>query len=475
VNTILEAISKAEPEHIALIDCNGKYTYRTYLNHIISIADFLKQTGVAYDDRILIVAKQTELFLATFHAVQYIGAIPVPLEKSTTTSRIKDLYEITKATAVISDDKNIYVKAILYDDIKRACANDAFVVPKVNPVSEILYTTGTTGKSKGVVISQRADIAVAENIIYGVKKHFDDVELIPMPLNHSFALRRYFSNMIIGSTAVLCDGVINLKNFFNLIEENNCNAIAMNPSAYSIIYKLAKEKFREVGKRLNYVQFGSAHLPEESKKQLIDLLPNTHLYNMYGSTEAGCSCVIDFSKDKNLSNCIGKPTVNSSFAVVDENDMLIISNENNMGRLICSGSMAMNGYLNDEKSTRDVMMGKYIFSNDLGYIDEDGMIYVFGRCDDVITCGGNKINPEEVEDIVKLSGMVEDCVCVAYNDEKMGTVPKLIVVPKVNYSEKELFTFLSKNLEYYMIPKKYEMAYSIYKSFNGKPLRRKYR
>ncbi len=137
--------------------------------------------------------------------------------------------------------------------------------------------------------------------------------------------------------------------------------------------------------------------------------------------------------------------------------------------------MAMNGYLNDEKSTRDVMMGKYIFSNDLGYIDEDGMIYVFGRCDDVITCGGNKINPEEVEDIVKLSGMVEDCVCVAYNDEKMGTVPKLIVVPKVNYSEKELFTFLSKNLEYYMIPKKYEMAYSIYKSFNGKPLRRKYR
>jgi len=475
MKTILGMIAEAEKNKTAIIDAKEKITYGEYCRRIVSVAEHLKNCGIKYDDRVLIVSKQSALYLAIFHAIQYIGAIPVPLEKSTPSIKIKEMFERTDSVAVITEKNDDFKGFISYEDIEKLDIIDVAFSPNINPVSEILYTTGTTGKSKGVVLSQAADVAVAENIIHGVNKSKNDVELIPMPLNHSFAIRRYFSNMMLGSTVALCDGVVNLKNFFSLIEENRCNSIAMNPAAFNIVYKFAKNKFREVGNQLKYVQFGSAHLPEDSKQKLLEMLPKSHLYNMYGSTEAGCSCVLDFSIYTNLPNCIGNPTVNSYFSVVDENDSEFISDKDNMGRLICSGAMCMNEYFGDKETTDSIMKNDCIFSNDMGYIDKNGMVFVFGRCDDVITCGGNKINPEEVEDRAKLSGLVEDCVCVPFEDEKIGIVPKLFVVPKSDYSEKELVKFLSDELEYYMLPKKFELTDTIEKSFNGKPLRRKYR
>lgn len=473
MKSILEAISKGDPNKTAVIDVNGSYTYKYYLNHIISLSEYFKNIGVKYGDNVIIVSKQTELFLAAFHAIQYIGAIPIPLEKNTKIDVINETKQLTEAVAVISAKEE--QGGILYSELESINAESLEFNPTLNNVAEILFTTGTSGKSKGVILSHKADVAVSENIIYGVNKKYDDIELLPMPLNHSSALRRYFSNMYIGSTAVLCDGIINMKNFYNFIEECKCNCIAMNPTALDIICKLSKDKLSEYKNQLRYVQLGSAHLSEEGKEKLKKLLPESHLYNMYGSTEAGCTCVLDFSVYVNMTSCIGSPTVHSRFAVVDENEEIFNSDKDNMGRLICSGEMCMEGYYKDEETTKSVMKNGYVYSNDLSYIDEKGMVYVFGRCDDVIVCSGNKISPEEVEDAAKLSGLLEDCACVAYKDEKIGTVPKLICVPKAEYSEKALTKFLTEKLEYYMIPKKYEIRDSIPKSFNGKPLRRKLR
>lgn len=473
MESILEAIAQSDKTKIALADSSGEYTYGMYLNHIISIAELLKCYGIRYNDKVIIVSRQTEMFLATLHAIQYLGAIPVPLEKNTTKEVIMDIKAFAEALFVISSDSEL--ANISYEEISSLNLSDNIFEPTLNSIAEILFTTGTTGKSKGVVLSHSADIAVSENIVYGIGKKADDIELIPMPLNHSFALRRYFSDMLIGGTAVLCDGVINLKRFFGLIEKYSCNCIAMNPTALEIIFKLSGKKLNEYAEQLKYVQLGSAHLSEENKGRLAELLPKSRLYNMYGSTEAGCSCVLEFSTANGKANCIGHPTVNSKFSTVDENENIFTSDPENKGRLICSGAMCMTGYLNDPEATEATLKSGFVHSNDLAYIDKNGEIYVFGRCDDVIVCSGNKINPEDVEDAAKSSGLVEDCACVPYKDKKIGTVPKLIVVPKEGYSDKELNRFLTERLEYYMIPKKYEQRSEIPKTFNGKPLRRKLR
>ncbi len=457
-----------------VIDKSGVVSYSEFSSLIKTLAVCFKDEGIKKGDRVVIISAQTSLYLAAFHGLQYIGAIPVPLEKNSKPDNINAIVKSTEAVAVISHKPlDTDAKVIGYESIEGMPIANTDLPPDYCEVADILFTTGTTGKSKGVVMSHRADIAVAENVAIGVEKMEDEVEIIPMPLNHAFGLRRYFGNVITGATSVLLDGVINMKACYTAIEEYGVTAIALNPAALEIILKLSKAKLADYKTQLRYVQLGSAHLSDEDKRQLIELLPESRLYNFYGSTEAGCSSIIDFNKHSDKPNCIGKPTEHSKFAVLGENGEIIKSAPENKGRLICGGAMCMDGYYKDQDLTDETVKDGYVYSNDLSYIDSDGFIYLFGRCDDVITCGGNKIPPEEVEDTAKLSGLVTECACVPYLDPVTGAViPKLFVVAKSDFTPEKLQTYLSGKLEYYMVPKKYETVESLPKTFNGKILRK---
>ncbi len=474
-NTIIDfIINHPDPQKTCIIDKSGKVSYAELLNHIKLLAEFLKARGIKKNDNVVIVSAQSAVYIAAFHAIQYIGAVPVPLEKSTKPEKQLEIADYTNAASIICHKPiDAPCSVITYDMLPENGGQAPCIEPDYCNIASILFTTGTTGKSKGVVMSHRADVAVAENVSYGVEKQYDEIEIIPMPLNHSYGLRRYFGNIIQGATSIFLDGVINMRAFFAALDEHNATALAINPAALEIIFKLSKEKLGDYKDSLRYVQLGSAHLPDEDKARLIELLPNSRLYNFYGSTEAGCSCIIDFNLHSGLANCIGKPTIHSGFAVLGEDGEIIASSPENKGRLICSGDMCMEGYYKDQALTDETFKNGHVYSNDLSYIDEDGFIFLFGRCDDVITCGGNKISPQEVEDVANLSGFIEESACVPYLDPVTGTVvPKLFVVPNADYSTEKLQAYLSSKLEYYMVPKKYETVNSLPKTFNGKLLRK---
>ena len=311
--------------------------------------------------------------------------------------------------------------------------------------------------------------------MYGVEMKEDNVELIPSPLNHSHALRRYYGNMLCKASVVVSPGVMNLFGFFKLIEKYGVNSIDLVPTALSILLKLSKNKLGEYKDTLRYIELGAAPLMQADKDRLKALLPHTRLYNFYGSTESGCIAIYNFNDSKDKSGCIGKPTFNAKIFAVDENRREVKTSREKTGLLASFGKMNMQGYWKDEEETAAALCDGVVYTNDEIYFDEDGDIILLGRRGDVINVAGNKVSPEEIENAAKKIEGVADCGCVPAEDELKGSVPKLFVEMKPGFSFEAVFIRerLAGSLEPYKVPKYIVEIDKIPRTFNGKLIRRK--
>lgn len=475
-NSIVEHISlnaANEPDKVCLTDKDGSLTYLEYYNLILKYAAAINNLGVHKSDRVVIKSAQNANFLACLHAVHIIGAIAVPLEKNVKEERLKEIARQTQAAAVISDIKLDGYKSLSFEQLDE-CTNRFSVsrFPLKEEISTILFTTGTTGKSKGVVLSHRSDLATAENVLYGTKTTADTCQIIPMPLNHSFAIRRYYSTMLAGGSVILLDGVVFIKKFFDCFEKLNANAAALAPSALSIIFKLSGDKLGEYKDKIDFIQLGSAHLYQEDKDRLKRLLPASRLYNIYGSSEAGCASVLDFNTKDDKPYCIGGEATNTRFAFVDESGNIFNATASHPGRLITGGDIVMEGYWGDDLLTKQTLINGYVYSNDIGYTDENGLVFMLGRKDNIIVCGGNKISPPEVESICLKCPGITDCALIGKKDKLMGEIPVLFASVDKSYCEDELVSFLHNKLEAFQVPKQILTVDKIPRTFNGKILYR---
>ena len=482
--SVVEAVfsySETQPEKLCLADESRAVTYSQYKDEICRMASVLENMGVKKGDRIVIEASQTIEFLAAELAMQLIGAIFVPVERNCAWEKTARIVVSAEALLAITlkkpEDTNgirHLTMAELFDEASKSDALSQYTLPESDDVSELLFSTGTTGKEKGIVISHKNNIALAENVIHGVLLQEDNVELIPSPMNHSHGLRRYYGNMVKGASVVLCTGVMNVMGFFKLMDTYKVNSIDLVPTALTVLLRLSKGKFAEYKDVLRYIQFGSAPLADGDKITIRSLLPDTHLYNFYGSTESGCICIYDFNGGADKPHCIGKPAYNAKIVIVDDDRNEIESSENNTGLLASFGPMNTSGYWKDEEETKNVLFEGGIYSNDEAYYDEDGDIILLGRKGDVINVGGNKVSPDEIEDVAKKHPDVFDCGCIGIKDELKGNVPKLFVQVKkgVSFDSVSIRAHLAANLEPYKVPAIIVEIDEIPRSFNGKLLRK---
>lgn len=471
--TILEKIkmfSITTPYKLAVVDVVMELTYEAYWMKICGVASYLKSIGVNQGDYIIVKNAQSVMYLAVCHGIQLAGGICIPLEKSVNEGRIVELMQETGTTKFFGDmevtgyDCRSMEDAFYYEEVITE-----WDMPSVEDNSMILFTTGTTGKSKGIVIQYGAEYAVAENVLYGVEMKKDNVEIIPMPMNHSFSLRRYFANMINGSTVIIIDGVFFVKILFQMIEKYKVTAIAMAPAAISIIFKLTRDKIANYAEQLDYIQLGSAPLPEADKEHLLHILPNIRLYNLYGSTELGVSCALNFNSEDNQPSCIGYPTKNSIFKIIDEegNEKFNATAEN-PGFLSYTGTMKMKEYFKEPELTALTLTEGWLRTSDLGYRDEKGKIFMLGRADDVIITGGNKVSPLEVEEVAKQFIGVHDCICKGKEDALVGAVPVLYIVVDEGFQIAKLEEHILNALEDFKRPRSIYRVESVPRTYNGK-------
>lgn len=463
---------------LCVADKSGAYTYGEVWEKAQAGARKLAAMGIQEKECVMVECTQDAGYLICDLACELRGAIFVPVEHRASAERVEKIFAETDAGLFLCETeyelpvKRMQAQALISEPEDAALAQEAgnFAFPQPEDTAEILYTTGTTGTSKGIEVTHGNNVALAENVKYGTEMKEGNVEFIPLPLSHSHGLRCCYANMLNGSAVVLLEGVSWVKSVFKMIEQYQVTAMDMSPSALMILEQLAKGQLAKISAQIDYIEVGTEPLQEDVKQMLMAYFPSARLYNFYGSTESGRTCVLDFNKEKDRKKCIGKPTRNARFIVTDEKRQPIESSKEHMGLLASAGPMNMKGYWRQPELTRETMRDGYVYTNDMGYIDEDGYVYMFGRMDNVINCQGIKISPEEIEECARKYEQVMDCACVPMEDKLSGQAPKLFVVVREegSFQAKDLLIFLKQYIDANKMPRRIEVIDEIPRTSNGK-------
>ncbi|MBQ0073747.1 MAG: long-chain fatty acid--CoA ligase [Prevotella sp.] len=339
----------------------------------------------------------------------------------------------------------------------------------------VLYTTGTTGQSKGVIISQRAVLANTENLIAGQLFSHDLVFIIAGSMTHLGCWSKIFPTLMQGGTLyILKEGMKNIDAFFQALDmpldrynlpAGTKFATFLVPANIRILMQFSGELLKDYADRIDFIETGAAPMAHGDMLKLCQLLPHSRLYNTYASTETGICTTYNYNDGRCTAGCLGLPLKNSQVFITDE------------GKIACKGKTLMSGYENAEALTATVLHDNTLFTNDNGFIDEEGMLHILGRDDDVINVGGYKISPAEVEDIAMSFPSVKDCILIAKEHKILGNATCLLVQLDEGemLDKKALARHINEHLERYKVPMLYEAVEEIKRNQNGKLDRNFYR
>lgn len=424
------------PDKVAVICGPESFTYKQLWDAIVAKADALKADGLQPHKAYVWRAIQGIDFLVTYCAVHYLQAVAVPLGQAETEENVQ------------------------------AIRKEVEDYPFPDDIADTLYTTGTTGKSKGVMLSQTCLMACADNFITDLHFTEDLLFIISGPLNHIASLFKIHPTLCAGGTVCVLDGLKDMNAFFQVFDlPYKAFATFMVPASIRLIMQFSYEKLCSLAPKIAFIETGAAPITHAEMEQLSRALPQSHLYNTYGGTEIGCVATYDFNDGKYMEGCIGRPLKNADVEITED------------GTVVVSGSTIMSGYVNDEEGTRNVIRDGKVYMSDLGFFDEDGLIHLSGRQGDIINVGGYKVNPLEVENAAAAYPGIKDCICVSATHPIIGPVLKLIVTLEegVVLDKHALAVFIKSKLEGYKVPTMYEVADSICYTYNGKKDRKAYR
>ena len=447
IERYIERNATLYPDKTAIV-CDGEHcTYSMLQERISRKAAALQAAGYREGQIVCLRALPTTDYLVAYFAYHVAGCVVAPLEK--------DLPEVSFQK--IADE---------------LCPHS---VPKGS--ADILYTTGTTGRSKGVIISHDAIIADAENLIDGQGFSHDLAFVVNGPLNHIGSLSKLYPLMMLGATAIIVDGLKDLNRFFDAFQYPAPKmATFLVPASIRMLLQFGTAQLAALADKMDFIETGAAAISQTDMAALCRLLPKTRLYNTYASTETGIISTYNYNDGRCVAGCLGRPMKHSEIIITDK------------GLIACKGRTLMTGYVGDnqrsmfnvprnatlsprERSTLDV-----VYTSDMGLLDADGMLHLTGREDDVINVGGFKVAPTEVEDAALAFPDVEDCVCIPVDHIITGKALKLLVVMKDGKAldRKALALHLKTRLEPYKIPMLYSQVDKVERTFNGKINRKHY-
>ena len=473
----IQAFSKTQPDNIALIVNDEKCSYARLAQCSRKAAAYLKAAGIHAGQRVVVEADHTLPYVYFWYGIQLLGATFVPLEKNSPSNRIRAIAQELEASMVVTlTAREDYPQARGLADIMPQILDlaDDFVPeePEEDSLAEILFTTGTTGKSKGVMVSYGNQINIAKAGIETTNIQPDNVWLIPTPMNHAAALRKVHIAMAVGSTACLMDGFRNVKQYFKTIHDHKVTSLYLPPSAIHFLLALASDKLAELRGQLRFIYSSSTAYPETDKEKMRRLLPEVYMYNCFGCSEVGVACTDEFcvSGGSAYAGSVGRPNSLCEIVILDENgNEKHNATAQDPGLAAIRSKSVMQGYWNEPEQTAKAIRNGMLVMSDLCYFAPNGELILVGRSNDTINLGGFKVAPLEVEELVMKVDCVDECLLIPYT-RGGNTALKLLVVPKdgVEFSEEAIRDTIQKNLEPYKLPKQIQPVEQILRTFNGK-------
>ncbi|MBD5487958.1 MAG: AMP-binding protein [Lachnospiraceae bacterium] len=464
VGKILE-YGDTQPEKKAVCFKNVTVTYGELKKRIIGMATLLHEMGIGKGHRVMLNAVSKPEYIAGLLSIQYIGAVTVGIDKFAKPENIQDIWEMTQADIFLADGKKlpeeirtVSLKQLYKESVQEQEYID-YAEPEEGQLCELIFTTGTTGKPKGAMLSYRCIYANMLNTCNGIRMRGDDIVLNPLPLNHSFGMRVLRSTLYLGATIVLQSGFTFAKEIETNIGLHHCTAMVCVPASMEVIYRQMQEHFAPVIGQLRYIEFGAGSVSVDMKKKLLRLLPDTQLFNTWGSTETGGAVFLDITNHPDKLASIGRPLEGIEVKAVGlDGNEVAAKDMDTAGRMLLHGRMRMEGYWNEPVLTDETIRDDWLYTNDLIYIDEDGFVFMLGRADDIINVGGEKVSPIEVENIAQEYDEIKECACIGVDDPEgiVGQVPVLYVVVENGMADEgALLKYLANRMEKYKLPQEF--------------------
>ena len=461
--------ARETPEKVAIISGAEQITYAELWESIKRVAGTLLER-MDPGDRIILSANKEIDFIYTYFGAHLAHLITVPIDSETNVTRLQRIVDTATPKLIIGNLKYDGEKKITpFSEICKSKAPlGSIIFPDENNISDILFTTGTTGLPKGVALSFHNQMIAASNINSFIGNTDSDIELLALPISHSFGLGRMRCVFLAGGTIVLLNGFASMKKFYGELERCKVTGFGMVPASWSYIQKMSKDRIANYAHQLRYIEIGSSFMSLSDKEHLMTLLPNTRICMHYGLTEASRSCFISFHHDKNALSSVGKASPNVGIKVFDEKGAPV--SDGSDGEICVKGEHVCTAYwgVPDEIFHQD-FNGDYFKTGDWGHIDSDGYVYLQSRKKEIINVGGKKVSPIEVEEQLNQIEHIKESACVGIFDAVLGEVVKAYIVSeKHDIDFNQVVKLLGSKLENYKIPVKFEYIDALPKTQNGK-------
>jgi fatty-acyl-CoA synthase len=338
-----------------------------------------------------------------------------------------------------------YPDVTVYDD------DDAF----------IMYTSGTTGKPKGAVLTHKNQVMNSINCLFEMSTELRWLDhergQFVAPLFHEAALA-------LALVALYMNATLHILRFFEpekimrQIEEEKITITFMPPVMSTFLLNSVDLDAYDTS-TLRVMISGAAILPTETRRQLNKAFPNVQLFDVFGQTEMSpVTTILKPSQSEGRTASVGKPVINMEIRVVDDEDNDVAPGD--VGEIIYRGPTVMKGYYKNPEATAETLRGGWFHSGDMVRVDDEGFVYVVDRKKDVIISGGENIYPAEVEDVIYEHPKVLECAVIGVFDDVWGEAVMAIVVPKPGeeLDPGEIKDWCAANLAGFKKPKHIEFA-----------------
>jgi 2-furoate---CoA ligase len=443
--TSLLYAAERSPGAEAVVDGDTRLTYADLLDRVRRVAGGLE---LERGERLAAVVRCRLDTVLLYWACQWLGATFVPLSPRASAADLAYCRDDSGAALFLEVDAELPVGEPHAGVLDAADEDESLM----------LYTSGTTGKPKGVPRSHRADRAGGLSQVVHQGYRYGDRTLGCMPLYHTMGIHSLVAMHLIGGCHV-CQPDWDAEAALGLIERERITSLYLAPTLYHDLVTHPRLGEHDLGS-VETIAYAGAAMTGALVERCVEAFSPRLFVNHYGSTEIYTYSIHQDQAAK--PGCAGRPALNARLRLGEN------------GEVICnmSSDEAFTGYWNrpdaDEKQIRD---GWY-HTGDVGRIDEDGDLWLEGRLDDMIVSGGENVHPLEVEDVLARHPKVQEVAVVGAPDDRLGHHVVAVVVGEATAEELDAHCLASNTLARFKRPREYRFVSELPKSASGKILRR---
>jgi len=477
------ALAIRQPDTVAVIDDDGSSTFDQVNRRSNALARGLREAGVSPGDVVGVMCRNHRQFIDTILACSKVGANTVLLNTMFAAPQLTEVGRRENISALLYDEDFANLleglqgmpRFVVYgsgddpsiEDLISNHADDNLEPPNIESRFTML-TSGTTGTPKGAKRGSPEGMLPIASMLSRLPLHAGERMMIAAPLFHSWGLGQFQLGLILGTTYVLTrrfDPAATLR----AIAEHQCTSLAVVPIMMQRMLALpddVKRKYDLSSLRITAAS-GSA-LPGHLATEWMDTFGD-NLYNFYGSTEVAMASIATPDEMRAAPGTAGRPPLGTVVKIVDQQGEPLVAGQT--GRIFVANSISFEGYTSgDDKERLDSMVS----SGDVGHFDEDGLLFVDGRDDDMIISGGENVFPREVEDLIAGHDRVEEAAVIGVSDPEWGQRLKAFVVlkPGGHLSKDEVKEYVKQALATYKVPREIEFIGALPRNATGKVMKR---